>query len=267
MCVCLRFQIWHDLKKLNPSVSIKIIHFSGGRDKSKLAVVSALISNFFKRLEVRLIDLQLAPAHSPPPQLWPPSGKEKAWRCLEKLCGTWRSGCFIGRKELPWNNPALWGALSKVWIRTGTRTCQWCQVQSHNNTTRSRVPGQPLGPGTPACVHTRAGHGTKRALLLVVPSRSGEKRHRPLLPLCILHQGSPWTEGRSPARLAPKLLVLTLGFKTKKCHQKRVLVSLFRAAQEYCLLLRKFYVNDNRSSWLCSTLYWFYDVPLCRHFI
>lgn len=91
VCVCLRFQIWHDLKKLNPSVSIKIIHFSGGRDKSKLAVVSALISNFFKRLEVRLIDLQLAPAHSPPPQLWPPSGKglemfgEAVWHSEEWL--------------------------------------------------------------------------------------------------------------------------------------------------------------------------------------
>lgn len=151
VCVCARLciEIWHDLKKLNPSVSIKIIHFSGGRDKSELAVVSALISNFFKRLEVRLIDLQLAPAHSPVPQLWPLSGKEKAWRCLEKWCGTRRSGCFTVRVGLTSNNPALRGALGNVGIRakfswlpvtprpTGYK--YWDAIYPHDNTPRSRV--------------------------------------------------------------------------------------------------------------------------------
>lgn len=158
-----------------------------------------------------------------------------------------------------------------LWAMSGSErsscTCQWCQVQSHSNTTRSRVPEQPLGPvNTVLCAHMSWEWHKK-----VTPARgaliSGEQRHRPLFPLCTLHQGSPWADGRSPARVAPKLLVLALGFKRKKCHQKCIPVSLFRAAQQYCLLLRKFYVSDNRSSWLCSTLYWFYDVPLCRHFM
>lgn len=188
-----------------------------------MAVVSALISSFFKRLEVRLIDLQLAPAHSPLPQLWPLSGEEKAWMCLEKLCGTWRSGCFVVRMELQRSSPALRG--SEQCLEQNQALAPASDVRSSHTVTQTgaRCLNSPWDLRALSCVHTRAGHGTRRALQLMVPSCSGEERHRPLLPLCIPHQGSPRADGRSPARAAPKLLALALGFKRKKCHQKSFL--------------------------------------------
>lgn len=122
-------------------------------------------------------------------------------------------------------------------------TCQWCQVQSHCNTTRSRVPKQPLG--------------LVNSVLRAHMSWAWHKKVSPAHGALVSRIRETQTtvssvyiraDGRSLARVAPKLLVLALGFRRKKCHQKCILVSLFRAAQQYCLLLRKFYVNDNRSS-------------------
>lgn len=147
-------------------------------------------------------------------------------------------------------------------------TCQWCQWwQSHRNTTRSRVPEQPLGPGNSVLCANTSWAWHKKGTPAHGAFTCRREETQATVSFVYSTSGQPFSRGQNPSKVSPKLLVLALRFKRKRCHQKCILVSLFRAAQQYCLLLRKFYVNDNRSSWLCSTLYWFYDVPLCRHFI
>jgi len=149
-----------------------------------LAVVSALISNFFKRLEVRPIDLQLAPAHRPVPQLWPLPGKEKAQGCLDKRCGTGRSGCFILRMGLLKNNQlceGLWAALGLE-----LRSCAYQQhlvprVWPRNTTTWSRVTEQPFEcPNTAALgAHMKRAQQRRSVLLMLLGTlvfrRAGNK--------------------------------------------------------------------------------------------
>lgn len=123
--------------------------------------MSALISNFFKRLEARLLDLQLAPARSPVPQLWPFSGQKRPG-------DIWRSGVALG--EAAWEHG--WGCweitqfCEGLWAASGQElsscACQWRLVPwvwPCENTTRSRVTEQPFEcPNTTAlCAHQRWG--------------------------------------------------------------------------------------------------------------